>query len=199
MSVKVENRERVQEIESGSKSFAVRMKEWVLVGGAIIGLIGGSAGIYEQFREWGERGIVLAAERRQAEDRRQITRLMDQEAAATLSQDIDAVLAIYASGSAILQADRNGTRHWAGKEEIRGRYADVFRGEKFSTNLGHADKHIVLEGNDAIARADTIGKLFKNGVWVDISSNQGEKWSFKRIHGKWRVITFAYGMRGLVE
>lgn len=121
-----------------------------------------------------------------------IRELIDQEADAAREGDVDKAVSLYAPGAVV--RDAGAGVGWSGLSEIRQRYSDLPKFKK----LDHVDVTVTFgeDGEFARAVASTAGEILNNdGSITFISSVSGEIWSFRRIEGDWKIVSFTYDFR----
>ncbi len=117
--------------------------------------------------------------------------IMDMEADATLEGNVDKAVSLYAPDGVVRDAGA-GTSS-VGADEIRDRYSNL---PEFS-KLRHVDVTVTCDegGELARARASTTGEMMEDGRMVPISSVDGEEWTFQKVGGSWKIVSFTYNTR----
>ena len=130
-----------------------------------------------------------------AAEERPIREIIEKEANLTLEGKIDEVVLLYHEEAFVRDAAGGNTDQeifWNGINRVAERYRDL---PEF-TYLKHDAIEIAVSSDRTYARAiaDTIGTYKVNGTEVKISSNQGEKWTFEKINGNWKITSFTYNL-----
>lgn len=122
---------------------------------------------------------------------KEIRNIINSEADLAAAGKINEVVQLYDDNAYVRDAGSGSI--WEGKERITDRYKKL---PKFNY-LKHDAIEITLssDGNYARAIADTIGEYYLNGSNVEIASNQGERWAFKKIDRRWLITGFNYNIR----
>ncbi len=121
--------------------------------------------------------------------------IIDREANLVLDGKIDELVLLFDEEAFVRDAAGGSTEQeiiWDGKNRIAERYRNL---PEF-IYLKHDAIEIAVSSDRTYARviADTIGIYKVNGTEVKISSNQGEKWTFEKINGKWKITSFTYNL-----
>lgn len=131
--------------------------------------------------------LNLAAD---AGDNAAVTAVLRAEGELVASQQIDALMALWAEGSAVVDAkntpdDPGDDQRWRDKDAIRHRYVrTVFPGAPASA--APADLTITVEGDRATVRATTqIGGEVSPG---------GDRWTLVKQGGCWQIETLTYNL-----
>jgi len=131
--------------------------------------------------------------------------LIAMEATAALQGDVDKAVDLYAPnavvrdgrgeiGKALGIVPSHVQSTWSGLDEIRDRYTHL---ERFN-ELQHVDVTVTFEQGGQVARAvgSTSGEMVNaDGTTTPISSIDGEMWTFQKIDGAWKIISFTYNAR----
>lgn len=123
---------------------------------------------------------------------RPIRQAIAAEAAAAKEGDVDKAVSLYAPGAVVRDAGAGAT--WSGLPEIRRRYSDL---PKFN-KLDHVDVTVTFDEHGEFARAvaSTAGVIVnEDGSTSPVSSVDAERWSFEKIEGRWKVVSFTYDAR----
>ncbi len=125
-----------------------------------------------------------------ASDEEAIMALLQAEGRGVVEKDIDLLAALWLDDAVIIDAkhtpnDPNDDTRWEGLDAVLDRYVTlVFPGNP--TFALPADVQISIVGDRAEARATTqIG---------DERSPQGDRWTFKRVQGGWRIASLTYNL-----
>jgi hypothetical protein len=125
-----------------------------------------------------------------ADDRTAVTAVLRAEGEFVASQQIEALMALWAEGAAVVDAKNTpdnpaDDQHWRDKDAIRHRYVrTVFPGAPASAVP--ADLLITLEGDRATVRATTqIGGEVSPG---------GDRWTLTRYGGCWLIESLTYNL-----
>lgn len=125
-----------------------------------------------------------------ADDNAAVTAVLRAEGELVASQQIDALMALWAEGGAVVDAkntpdDPGDDQRWRDKDAIRHRYVrTVFPGAPASA--APADLTITVEGDHATVRATTqIGGEVSPG---------GDRWTLVKQGGCWQIETLTYNL-----
>lgn len=125
-----------------------------------------------------------------ATDEEAVRRLIEAEGASVVSQDIDALMDLWAEDATITDAkhtpdDASDDATWRGKDAIRARYVTlVFPGNPLAG--GAVDVQATIAGARASATSTTrIGSELAPG---------GDRWSFVKRNGRWWIETLTYNL-----
>jgi ketosteroid isomerase-like protein len=125
-----------------------------------------------------------------ATDEEAVRRLIEAEGAAVVSQDIAALMDLWAEEAAITDAkhtpdDAGDDAKWRGKDAIRARYVTlVFPGNPQTG--GAVDIVVAIAGDRATAASTTrIGSELAPG---------GDRWSFIKRDGRWWIESLTYNL-----
>jgi len=126
---------------------------------------------------------------------KKIRSIIEQEAKLMLEGNIEELISLFDEDAFIRDVAGGNTEKeiiWHGKYRIAERY----RNQPEFIYLKHEAIEITISSDKTYARvsADTIGIYKVNGIEVKISSNQGEKWTLKKINGKWKITSFTYNL-----
>jgi hypothetical protein len=136
----------------------------------------------------------------QQDDAQQIRTLMDTEASATLSRDVNKAVGIFAKTAIIRDAVGSD---WSGCGAIRDRYNRFFDNFLFSI-VQH--RLVELNVNGDQANAKTILRVeygyapgmsfYTSGMRnsIAVGDSTVEEWNFVKISNMWKVETFIYGL-----
>lgn len=134
--------------------------------------------------------IVPLAPTQPADDEEAIRQLIEQEAAALVSQDLAGLMALWAEDAVIVDAkhtpdDEGDDARWRGRDAIRERYVVlVLPGNPLAA--GARDIRITVEGDTATATSTTaIGDEVAVG---------GDRWTFVRRGGRWSISGLTYNL-----
>ncbi len=135
-----------------------------------------------------------------------ILRIIDAEASAALQRDVDRAVALFAddafvrdwlgeSGKRAGNVPQDVPTSWSGMKEIRSRYESL---PKF-VSLRHLGIVVTFDDTKKFARA--TGST--NSVFIDpikgtpttISSIEGERWTFEKVGGVWKITSFTYNIQ----
>lgn len=127
----------------------------------------------------------------------QIKNIIQNEAIYVIEKNPDKAVSLYAENAVVKDAaggNANLVVAWMGINQIKERYLG-FQNYTF-TFLVHGDVHVVIDlyQNRASATADTTGQYLLNGEQKQITSNQGEKWTFEKVNGIWKIDSFTYNL-----
>lgn len=124
------------------------------------------------------------------DDRSTILSLLQQEAQGVVTQDLDALMALWAEDALVTDAahtpdDPSDDLVWRGRDAIRDRYVHVvFPGG--AKEAGPLDVRIEVQGDRATAWATTrIGDEVAPG---------GDRWTFVRRGGRWLLKSLTYNL-----
>lgn len=119
-----------------------------------------------------------------------VRQLIQAEGAAVVSQDIDALMALWAEAATITDAkhtpgDASDDAVWRGKDAIRARYVTlVFPGNPQAG--GAVDIQLTIDGDRATATSTTrIGNELAAG---------GDRWTFVKADGRWWIESLTYNL-----
>lgn len=125
-----------------------------------------------------------------ATDEEAVRRLVEAEGATVVSQDIAALMDLWADDATITDAkhtpdDAADDATWRGKDAIRARYVTlVFPGNPQAG--GAVDAQVTIEGDQASATSTTrIGDELAPG---------GDRWTFARRNGRWWIESLTYNL-----
>jgi ketosteroid isomerase-like protein len=125
-----------------------------------------------------------------ASDEEAIRRLVEAEGATVVSQDVDALMDLWADDATITDAkhtpdEANDDATWRGKDAIRARYVTlVFPGNPQAG--GAVDVNLAISGETATATSTTrIGNELAPG---------GDRWTFVRRNGRWWIESLTYNL-----
>jgi len=180
---------------------AVVVQAMVAAAGLVVAVIALREAIGQPTLEEIAADIAAAA----AKDMREIRQVIADEATAARTGDVDGAVELYAPnavvrdgqaeiGKALGVLPPNVQSTWSGFDEIRDRYTHL---EKFN-ELHHVDVTVTFEQGGQIARAvgSTSGEMVTaDGSTTPISSIDGEMWTFQKIGGTWKIISFTYNAR----
>lgn len=124
-----------------------------------------------------------------------IREIIEQEAKLALEGRVDEVVLLFDEKAFVRDACGGNNDQeiiWNGKDRITERYRNL---PNF-TCLKHDAVEITISSDRTYARAiaDTIGIYAVGGQNVTITSNQGEKWTFEKISGEWKIASFTYNL-----
>jgi ketosteroid isomerase-like protein len=140
----------------------------------------------------GEKPTVIprTATPQPATDEEALRRLMEAEGATVVSQDITALMDLWAEDATITDAkhtpdDRGDDATWRGKDAIRARYVTVvFPGNPQAG--GARDIALSIDGDRASATSTTrIGDELAPG---------GDRWTFVKRGGRWWIESLTYNL-----
>ena len=139
-----------------------------------------------------------------AEIRSEVEALINMEATAALTNDVDTAVSLFAPDAKVRDAlgemanvladPSQDPTTWIGTDAIRERYTNLPVFEE----LVHTDISVIVDpaGISAWAEASTSGIIEnENGTKTGISSILGEKWTFEKLDGRWLVKTWSYNLR----
>jgi hypothetical protein len=114
-----------------------------------------------------------------------IREIIEQEANLVFEGRIDEVVLLFDENASV--RDELNQTFWYGKDAIAERYRNL----PHFTFLKHVAIEITVSTDKTYARAfsETVGSFEVNGTNVDITT-RGEKWTFKKIGGEWKIIGF---------
>lgn len=140
-------------------------------------------------------GIILPVIQALMSPERPIRDLIEQEAKLVLEGKIDEVISLFDEDAFVRDAaggNKDRETIWSGKDAIIERYRNL---PKF-VYLKHEAIEITISSDRTYARAiaDTIGVYRINDTDVEITSNRGERWTFKKINGRWKITGFTYNL-----
>jgi len=125
-----------------------------------------------------------------ATDEEAVRRLVEAEGATVVSQDISALMDLWADDATITDArhtpdDAGDDAIWRGKDAIRARYVTlVFPGNPQAG--GAVDVHVTIDGDRAAATSTTrIGDELAPG---------GDRWTFVKRDGRWWIESLTYNL-----
>ena len=136
---------------------------------------------------------------------RPILDIIESEAVAALDKDIDKAVSLYSEDAFVRDVlgeigKKLGTvppdewTSWCGHDEIRERYRNLPR----FTALSHAGAVLTFDDTKKVATviASTDG-IYEDasGTLVNIFSIDGERWTFKKIEGVWKITNFSYNVQ----
>ena len=136
----------------------------------------------------------IASQESQIEER-MIREVIEREAVLVLDGRIDEVVLLF-DEKAFVRDAAGGNEDleviWNGKNMIAERYRNL---PEF-IYLKHEAIEITVSLDKTYARAiaDTIRVYRLNGTQAEITSNQGEKWTFRKINGGWKITGFTYNL-----
>jgi hypothetical protein len=201
---------RVAEPEEGDKKpamlrivavIAVVVQAMVAVAGLVVAVIALREAIGHPTLEEANAHMSAAA----AAEVHDIRRLIDDEAAAALDHNVEKAVGLYAPnavvrdglgeiGKALKVIPPDVETTWFGLEKIRERYTHL---ERFN-ELEHVNVTVTFEPGGQTARAvgSTSGEMVNpDGTVTPISSIDGEMWTFEKIDGAWKILSFTYNAR----
>jgi hypothetical protein len=128
-------------------------------------------------------------------DENPIRNLINQEVDLSLNGNVKQVVSLYSSDAYVRDAAGGNTSLeviWNGENAITQRYEDL----PTFAYLRHDAIEITISSDKSYARAiaDTIGAYKVNGADVTITSNHGEKWTFEKVNGTWKIASFTYNL-----
>lgn len=150
----------------------------------VIGLISTIVAIWVEFNsilETNEENMI----KKEAE---KIRAIIEQEACCVVDGRIIDAVDLFAEDAYV--RDASGGEVWSGNSIIE-RYLNL---PEFVYLKHDAVVFQDVDNTCAEVIADTVGTYYVNGTTVDISSNQGEKWTFKKINGEWKITGFTYNL-----
>ena len=126
---------------------------------------------------------------------RDIRKVIEQEANLALEGSIDEAVSLFDKNAFVRDAaggNKDQEIVWNGVNNI----ADRYRNLPEFIYLKHEATEITISSDRTYARAtaDTIGTYIDNGREIKISGNQGEKWTFEKIDGEWKITSFTYNL-----
>lgn len=126
-------------------------------------------------------------------DREAILALMAAEAEAAIRDDAGRLLALWAADGLVRDAnhtpdDPTDDHTWIGHDAILSRYLTIVF-PLYLTRLAHADVLLTVEGDEATATATTV-------IEGEVSPG-GERWTFARIEGEWRITSITFNLEPL--
>jgi len=128
----------------------------------------------------------------QKADTKAITNVIEKEASLVLNRSMDQAISLYTDNASI--RDYLGQVTFSGKDQIADRYNNL---EVF-TYLQHQAITVAFsqDGSTARAIADTVGTFIDKTTNspVNISSNQGERWTLEKINGEWKITSLTYNL-----
>lgn len=134
--------------------------------------------------------LLLTGCRAGADDRAAILDLLHREAKGVVTQDLEALMALWAEDAVVTDAahtpdDPTDDLVWRGRDAIRDRYVHlVFPGG--AKEAGPLDVQITLQADRATAWATTrIGDEVAPG---------GDRWTFVRRGGRWLLESLTYNL-----
>ena len=118
-------------------------------------------------------------------EERLIREKIEQEANLVFEGRIDEVILLFDENAFV--RDELGQTFWYGRDAIAERYRNL----PHFTFLKHVAIEITVSTDKTYARAfsETVGSFEVNGTKVDITT-RGERWTFKKIDDKWKIIGF---------
>lgn len=125
-----------------------------------------------------------------ASDEEAVMQLLDAEAEAVVSQDIERLMEIWRQDGVV--ADANHTpdnpsddRVWSGIAAIRERYVnEIFPSAPSSAT--HPDAEVIVEGNTATALTTTT-------IGLDHAPG-GDKWTLAKTDGRWMITSLTFNL-----
>jgi hypothetical protein len=128
-----------------------------------------------------------------ASDREAILALMAAEAEAAIRDDAGRLLALWAADGLVRDAnhtpdDPTDDHTWIGHDAILSRYLTIVF-PLYLTRLACADVLLTVEGDEATATATTV-------IEGEVSPG-GERWTFARIEGEWRITSITFNLEPL--
>ena len=133
-----------------------------------------------------------------------ILQIIETEATAALERDIDKAINLFAEDAFVRDALGEAGKKlgvvlpqeptsWSGLKEIRQRYANLPR----FTTLSHLGVVVTFDDTKRLAKATAS----TNGVYesdtgtpAHIFSIDGERWTFAKIDGVWKITSFSYNV-----
>jgi ketosteroid isomerase-like protein len=125
-----------------------------------------------------------------ASDREAILALMTAEAEAALHDDADRLLEIWTADGIVRDAshtpdDPTDDHTWSGHDGILSRYFTIVF-PLHLTQLARTDVHLTIDGDAATATATTV-------IEGEVSPG-GERWTFVRTGGEWRIASITFNL-----
>jgi ketosteroid isomerase-like protein len=125
-----------------------------------------------------------------ASDEEAVMQLLNAEADAVVSQDIDRLMEIWDQDGVITDANHtpnnpSDDRVWSGIAAIRERYVnEVFPSAPSSAT--HPDAEVNIEGDTATALTTTT-------IGIDHAPG-GDRWTFARTNGRWLITSLTFNL-----
>ena len=153
-------------------------------------------GFYLLLRDASERSSACIYSKAARSDSAAILWLINEEAAAVLSEDTESIQGIF-SGSATI-VEYNNTNVFKIWKNPMDRYQELFKSANFSSASNEEIREVYLSEDTAFYTSSSEGTYVMNGQPQQYKNpSDANHWTFKKILGCWKITKFEFNASGV--